>query len=145
MRASKPPRADDQAGLKGTMMLQGPLQMPPQGVAPPQSRSGRAPSHAPAPLLLRSVGRAASPSAAPRQCADRAALAARIGRTTRTIAACLPIAPPRARSPLCAVNGILALLPMPAIQGSIREAEELQRAVKSDLRPSTAPWICSAR
>ena len=41
---------------------------------------------------------------------------------------------PRPDHPFCAVNGILTLLPMPAIQGSIREAEELQRAVKSDLR-----------
>jgi type VI protein secretion system component VasK len=40
----------------------------------------------------------------------------------------------RARQPLCAVNGVLALIPQATVQGTPREVDELQRAVRSDLR-----------
>lgn len=39
----------------------------------------------------------------------------------------------RARAPLCPLNGVLALVPFEAVQSNPREAEELQRAVRSDL------------
>lgn len=39
----------------------------------------------------------------------------------------------RARRPLCAINGILTLLPFQSIRATPDEAEELQRAIKSDL------------
>jgi hypothetical protein len=39
----------------------------------------------------------------------------------------------RARHPLCPVNGVLALLPFAMIERGLRDAEELQKAVKSDL------------
>jgi hypothetical protein len=39
----------------------------------------------------------------------------------------------RARQPLCALNGILTLLPFQAMRATAEEAEELQRAIKSDL------------
>jgi type VI protein secretion system component VasK len=40
----------------------------------------------------------------------------------------------RARQPLCAINGVLTLLPLRLIQGNQRETDELQRAVRSDMR-----------
>ncbi|HEV2971190.1 MAG TPA: type VI secretion protein IcmF/TssM N-terminal domain-containing protein [Pirellulales bacterium] len=40
----------------------------------------------------------------------------------------------RAREPLCAINGVLTLLPLRLIQGNQRETDELQRAVRSDMR-----------
>jgi hypothetical protein len=39
----------------------------------------------------------------------------------------------RTRQPLVPVNGILTLLPLAAIQGGARDAQELQRAVRADL------------
>ncbi|MCO6453856.1 MAG: hypothetical protein J5I93_00960, partial [Pirellulaceae bacterium] len=39
----------------------------------------------------------------------------------------------RVRAPVCPVNGILALIPFALVQSSPREAEETEKAVKSDL------------
>jgi hypothetical protein len=39
----------------------------------------------------------------------------------------------RARAPLCPLNGLLTLIPFEVLQARPREAEELQRAVRSDL------------
>lgn len=39
----------------------------------------------------------------------------------------------RSRTPLCPLNGVLALVPFEAVQSNPREAEELQRALRSDL------------
>jgi hypothetical protein len=39
----------------------------------------------------------------------------------------------RARAPLCPLNGVLALIPLETLQARPREAEELQRALRSDL------------
>jgi len=122
------PLADDQAGLKGTMMLQSPLQMAPRGApqAPQYGAPAAAPSYAPAPATVSTYSAPRQSQTAllsPQESAEQLERLQHVCRLLR-----------RARSPLCAVNGILALLPMPAIQGSIREAEELQRAVKSDLR-----------
>lgn len=39
----------------------------------------------------------------------------------------------RARQPLCAINGILTLLPFQTMRATPEEAEELQRAIRSDL------------
>jgi hypothetical protein len=39
----------------------------------------------------------------------------------------------QARRPLCGINGVLTLLPFAAIDAGAAQAEELQRAVKSDL------------
>ena len=39
----------------------------------------------------------------------------------------------RTRAPLCPLNGVLALIPFEVLQARPREAEELQRAVRSDL------------
>lgn len=141
--------AQDSASLKGTMMLQSPLQMTPhppaaapqyaapqyaapapqyavQQYAPPQYAAPAAvPAYAPPPAAPPSYTPRQSQGAvlSPQESAEHLEKLQHVCRLLR-----------RARSPLCSINGILALLPMPAIQGSIREAEELQRAVKSDLR-----------
>ncbi|HEX4000823.1 MAG TPA: type VI secretion protein IcmF/TssM N-terminal domain-containing protein [Pirellulales bacterium] len=143
-QAFAPPSGEDSGSFKGTMMLQSPLQLtppaapqspqyaapqfaPPSNYAAPQQYAA-APAYAPAPAQSYVASAPAPRQAqtallAPQESAEQLEKLQHVCRLLR-----------RARSPLCAVNGILTLLPMPAIQGSIREAEELQRAVKSDLR-----------
>jgi hypothetical protein len=126
--AAPAPSADDPAALKGTMMLQSPLQLAPRGGAPAAQYGApaAAPSFAAPQQPSYSVPaqrQAQTALLAPQESAEQLERLQHVCRLLR-----------RARSPMCAVNGILTLLPMPAIQGSIREAEELQRAVKSDLR-----------
>jgi hypothetical protein len=140
------PQSDDPAALKGTMMLQGPVQLTPRQPAPaPQYAATQyaapapgpaypAPAYAPPPAYTPPQQQSyAAPVPVQRQ-AQTALLSPQESaeQLERLQHVCRLLR--RARSPLCAVNGILALLPMPAIQGSVREAEELQRAVKSDLR-----------
>lgn len=118
----------DSSAIKGTMMLQSPLQLSQPRAGAPQQYAP-APTYAPAPSVQQSYAAMPAPRQmqtallSPQESAEQLEKLQHVCRLLR-----------RARSPLCAVNGILALLPMPAIQGSIREAEELQRAVKSDLR-----------
>jgi hypothetical protein len=126
--AGPPPSADDSGNFKGTMMLQAPLELAPRGAPqqPQYAAPAVAPVYAPAPQQSYSAPAPRQMQTAllsPQESAEQLEKLQHVCRLLR-----------RARSPMCAVNGILTLLPMPAIQGSIREAEELQRAVKSDLR-----------
>ncbi len=104
--------------IGGTMMLQGPLQDQLRAAA---AKSSSAPTYQ----------TSSAPSTAPRQPAllspqESSEQLERLQHVCQLLR--------RARQPLCAVNGILTLLPLQAIMGSPREVEELQRAVKGDVR-----------
>jgi len=124
-----PAAADDPSALRGTMMLEGTMQAPPQ---PSASRPQQAVPQAPAaPGAVRGYAPAPAFSAAPRQPAllatqESAEQLERLQHVCRLLR--------RARQPLCGVNGVLALLPIQVILGTPREVEELQRGVKADLR-----------
>jgi hypothetical protein len=141
--ASAPP-----ASITGTMMLEGTMRVGERSLAPvgsgnlalaPAPRVA-APSQ-PVPMGGPQFG--ATPYAAPQTQYAGAALAGQrqpallspqdsAEQLERLHYVCQMLR--RARQPLCALNGILVLLPMRLILGSQRETDELQRAVRGDLR-----------
>ena len=144
IRAAPPANAP----VGGTIMLEQFLSSPsgpaaPAPYAPPQAASGRkgggtlvfdapaaseaapyaAPNEQYEPWSDQSLAAADVPSAVePQDAVEQLQRLEYVGRLLR-----------RERRPLCPVNGILALLPFSMLEGGLEDAQELQRAVKSDL------------
>ncbi|MDZ4820160.1 MAG: type VI secretion protein IcmF/TssM N-terminal domain-containing protein [Planctomycetota bacterium] len=112
------------AGRHGTIMLQAPLGDPSKAgtFAAPQTMQTPAPSMATPAYSGGSPQRSAA-LLPPQESAEQLRRLGYVGQLLR-----------RARQPLCGANGILTLLPFEMVAGGTREAEELQRATKSDLR-----------
>jgi hypothetical protein len=141
--ASPPP-----ASIGGTMMLEGTMRVgernlapmggghvalapPPRVSAPSQQVSIGGPQYGAAPYAAPQTQYAGAALAGQRQPAllspqDSAEQVERLHYVGQLLR--------RARQPLCAINGVLVLLPMRLILGSQRETDELQRAVRGDLR-----------
>ena len=108
--------AEESGPIGGTMMLQAPIQLPNRQAVAPRPVVGAAPPTFTAAQRQASV-------LSPQESAEQLERLQHVCTLLR-----------RARQPLCAINGVLALLPLTTVQGSPREVDELQRAAKSDLR-----------
>ncbi len=142
--AVQAPAADPHA-IRGTMMLQSPFQQSQRGLAPvatapqalapqpyaPQSYSAPAQQAAP-PVYASSSYAGAGPSFGGQRQAAVLPPQDSTEQVERLHYVCQRLR--RARQPLCAINGVLTLLPMRLIQGGPREVDELQRAVRSDMQ-----------
>lgn len=102
----------ESAGSRGTLMLGAAL--PPSAAAPPPESIVSFEAPTPTTRTL--------PPLAPQQSAERLQRLQYVCHLLR-----------RERRPLCALNGILTVLSFGLLQAGRREAEELERAVKSDL------------
>ena len=116
------PASEDPSMIHGTMMLRSPLQQSVRGpvAAAPQPAYAPQPGYAQQPLV---VSQRQTALLSPQESAEQLERLQHVCQLLR-----------RARQPLCAVNGVLALIPQATVQGSPREVDELQRAVRSDLR-----------
>ncbi len=117
-----PPPAARGAGsdnVRGTMMLQAPIDLNPRGNNPPAAI---------APAAMARVDRMPSPVRRPALVPphDSAEAISRLKHVCRLIKS--------ARAPLCPVNGVVTLLSFDVLQGQPHWAEEMQRGVKFDLR-----------
>jgi hypothetical protein len=138
------PARNESSAIHGTMMLEGTLRAGDRGLAqsgggggiavapapqPPQPQytppQWQAPAPAPQPQYASAAltGQRQPALLSPQDSAEQLERLQYVCQLLR-----------RARQPLCAINGVLALLPMRLIQGSQRETEELQRAVRADMR-----------
>ncbi len=103
------PESSSDTGVRGTMMMQAPVQF--------ERPIAAAPS-----MALDTAGARRSTVLPPQDAAEQSQ---RLQYTCQLLR--------RIRQPLCAVNGILTVFDFEALQGTAREAEELERAIRSDL------------